>query len=698
MTGTDAGAGLPAAATPAHAARMEEVTAALGGGVAYGGDYNPEQWPESTWAKDVALMRQAGVNLVTVGVFSWALIERTEGHYDFGWLDRVLDLLHEGGVRVDLANASATPPPWFSRAYPQSLPVDEYGVRRSPGGRQAFCPSSPDYRAASARLTTAIADRYAGHPAVVLWHVHNEYGCHNDHCYCDTSAAAFRSWLQRRYGQVEALNTAWGTAFWSQHYEDWAEVLPPRVPAYRTFANPTQQLDFWRFSSEELLDCYRAEAAILRARSTRPVTTNFMGFFKPLDYWAWALEQDVVSNDHYLIGEGLGEGGATHDLAMSADLMRSLAGGQPWLLMEHSTSAVNWQPRNAAKAPGQLARNSLTHLARGADGALFFQWRASRAGAEKYHSALVPHAGTDSRVWREVVDLGQRLAGLAEVTGSTVQAAAAVVFDWPSWWGLELDSHPSADVTMLAEVRRWHRALWERGITCDFVAPGGDLGRYRLLLVPHLYLVTDDGAEAVAAAARQGATVVVGWLSGVVDENDHIRLGGYPGAFRDLLGVRIEEFAPLLAGEQATVTGLPTPVSATLWTERGRVTDATVVASYADGPSAGDPAVTRRPVGAGVAWYLGTRLDDTGLDQVLADAVADAGVTPALDLGGAPWPGGLEAVRRATVATSYLFLVNHGAGPVTVPADGVDLLTGEAGQGETTVPAGGVRVLRQPGG
>ena len=673
--------------------RMGEVTSALSGQIAFGGDYNPEQWPEHVWLEDVRLMQEAGVNLVTVGVFSWALLEPEEGHYDFGWLDRVLDLLHAGGISVDLANATATPPPWFSRAYPQSLPVDERGVVRSYGARQAFCPSSPDYRSATARLTTAIVQRYAAHPAVVMWHVHNEYGCHNWHCYCDTSAEAFRTWLRQRYGGLDQLNDAWGTAFWSQHYYDWAEVLPPRAPAYRTAVNPTQQLDFWRFCSDELLDCFRAESQILREHSAQPVTTNFMHFFKPLDYWAWAAEQDLVSNDHYLMAEGLGEGGATHDLAMSADLVRSLAGGQPWLLMESSTSAVNWQPRNPAKAPGQLRRDSLSHVARGADGALFFQWRASRAGAEKFHSGLVPHSGTDTRQWRETVALGSELQSLAQVTGTRVEADVAVLFDWQSWWGLEMDFHPSADVHLMTEVRSWHRALWEQGVTCDFVHPEAELDRFRLLLVPNLYLVTDAAAERVAQYVQAGGTVVVGWFSGIVDEHDHIRLGGYPGAFRELLGIQVEEFAPLLAGQQVTITGLGRDHLATVWAERCRATDAEVVATYADGPAVGDPAVTRRSQGRGTAWYVGTRLSREGLSDVLGRAMNDAHVAPVLGL--ATWPAGLDAVRRQGAGGSYLFAVNHGSDPARVPVKGTDLVTGHEWTMDTTLAAGDLAVIRE---
>ncbi len=684
------------------AAGMAAVTERLGGSIAFGGDYNPEQWPESVWPEDVALMRQAGVNLVSVGIFSWALLEPAPGEYDFGWLDRVLDLLHDGGIAVDLANASATPPPWFSHRYPQSLLVDENGVRRSYGGRQGFCPSSPEYRTAATALTTAVAERYAGHPAVVMWHVHNEYGNHNWSCYCDVSAAAFQRWLQRRYGTLDELNTAWGTSFWSQHYYAWEEILPPRTPAYQTFANPTQLLDFSRFSSDELLDCFRAEAAILRERSPLPVTTNFMHFWKHVDYWAWSQEQDLISNDHYRMG-ALGEEAATHDLAMSADLIRSLADDAPWLLMEHSTSAVNWQPRNLAKGPGQMRRDSLTHVARGADGALFFQWRASRAGAEKYHSGMLPHAGTDSRRWAEVCSLGKDLGALAEITGSRAGADIAIAFDWSAWWGVELNSHPSSDVEQMDRVRAWHRALWQAGHPVDFVHPDRDLSGYRVVLVPALYLVSDGAAANLSDFARSGGTVVVGYFSGIVDVDDHIRLGGYPGAFTDLLGLRTEEFSPLLADDEVGLTvdagiGTATVSTATRWTElvTHLAPDVQVLATFDGGVYPGEPAVTRRVLetGSGTtgsAWYIATEPAPELLSTLLLTACRDAGSRPALEL--EPWPAGLDAVIRTSATAQYLFLFNHSDVDIAIPAAGTDLLTGEKWLPGMTVPGGGAAVL-----
>ncbi|KJK46430.1 beta-galactosidase, partial [Lentzea aerocolonigenes] len=343
--------------------------------LAYGGDYTPEQWPKPLWQEDVRLMREARVTMVSVGIFAWALLEPEPGQYDFGWLDHLLDLLHDNEIRVDLATPTVVPPAWFYERHPDALPVNREGVRYAFGGRGAICYSSPDYQRAAVSITEQLGHRYGEHPAVALWHVHNEYGAPVSACYCDTAAAAFRTWLADRYTTVKELNEAWGTTFWGQAYNSWKQVQPPRLTP--TVGNPAQQLDWARFTSDALLESFKRERDVLHALSPGiPVTTNFHAALSQcdsLDYWAWAEEVDLVTNDHYLTADG----NRKHvNLAMSADLTRSLAGGRPWLLLEHSTSAVSWQPRNIAKRPKEMARNSLAHVARGSDGAMFFQWRA----------------------------------------------------------------------------------------------------------------------------------------------------------------------------------------------------------------------------------------------------------------------------------------------------------------------------------
>ncbi|MFJ2439544.1 beta-galactosidase [Streptomyces sp. NPDC087658] len=620
---------------------------------AYGADYNPEQWPREVWDEDVRLMREAGVNIVSLAIFSWARIQPAPGTWDFDWLDEIMDLLHQGGIAVDLATATASPPPWLTTLHPEVLPVTQSGETLWPGARQHWRPTSPVFREYALRLVEKMAERYADHPALTAWHVSNELGCHNIYDYSDDAARAFRVWLTERYGTVEALNHAWGTAFWSQRYTEWEQILPPRLAA--SHPNPTQQLDFKRFSSDALKDHLRAERDLLYGITPDvPVTTNFMvmGETKGMHYADWAQEVDFVSNDHYVHPgpQGLDE------LSFSANLTGSLAGGRPWFLMEHSTSAVNWQAVNVAKRAGELARDSLLHVAHGADAVCFFQWRQSAAGAEKYHSAMVPHAGADSEVFRSVAALGGLLGDLAEVAGSARRPArAAILFDWESWWASEQDSHPTSLLRYRQEALDWYSAFLALGVRADVIHQGAPLDGYDLVVAPVLHVVPRALAKELANYAESGGHLVTTYFSGVVDENDHAWLGGYPGALRELLGIRIEEFAPLLDGESVP---LDDGTTGTLWTDRITVTDdaVEVLAAYSGGDRAGLPAITRRTVGTGSAAYVSTRLGAEGLRGVLARLLAGAGITSELP---EPLRGRVELAVRAHGEAEYWFLVNR---------------------------------------
>ncbi|MGA5362458.1 beta-galactosidase [Streptomyces purpurascens] len=662
--------------------------------LAFGGDYNPEQWPESVWQEDVRLMREAGVTMVSVGIFSWALLEPSPGVYDFGWLDRVVDLLHANGIRVDLGTPTVCPPVWFYRAHPEALPVTPEGVRLEFGSRAAICHSNADYRTAAAAITAKLAEHYGDHPALAMWHVHNEYGVPVSACYCDACAAHFRRWLATTYGTVDAVNEAWGTAFWGQRYADFGQINPPRLTP--TSVNPGQALDYKRFADATMRENFVAERDILHRLSPGvPVTTNFMTALSQcdsVDYWAWGREVDIVTNDHYLITDGR----RTHvNLAMAADLTRSVAGGAPWLLLEHSTSGVNWQPRNPAKAPGQMARNSLAHVARGSDGALFFQWRQSRRGAEKFHSAMLPHGGTDTRVWREVTELGAAVETLSEIRGTRTEADVAVLWDWHSWWAQNLDWRPSEDHDARERADAFYEALYDHHLTVDFAHPEADLSRYPLVVVPALYLMTETAGNNLRDYVENGGTLVVSYFSGIVDEHDAVHEGAYPGPLRDVLGLTVEEFSPLLPGERVRVAGPDgSELGADVWTEFVVPRGAETVCTYADGLTAGHPAVTRHSLGEGTAWYVSTRLGTDGLDTLLGLAIEDARLAPRADL-----PRDVEVVRRTGESGTYLFAVNHTGSDTKVPLEalGTELLTGERAAGRLAVPAGAVRVVRLDG-
>ncbi|MEU5768372.1 beta-galactosidase [Streptomyces asoensis] len=660
--------------------------------LAYGADYNPEQWPRDVWEEDVRLMQEAGVTVVSVGIFSWARIQPGPDTWDFGWLDEVMDLLHAGGIGVDLATATASPPPWLTTAHPEILPVTANGETLWPGARQHWRPTSPVFREHALRLVRKIADRYKDHPALVAWHVSNELGCHNVYDHSDDAARAFRVWLRARYGSLDALNHAWGTAFWSQRYSDWEQILPPRLAA--SHPNPTQQLDFKRFSSDALKDHLVAEREILKEITPGiPVTTNFMvmGNTKGMNYPDWADEIDFVSNDHY-VHPGPQD---RDELSFSANLTSGIAAGRPWFLMEHSTSAVNWQPVNVAKRPGELSRDALLHVAHGADAVCYFQWRQSAAGAEKYHSAMVPHAGADSDVFRAVAELGATLRTLAPVAGTERETAAVgILYDWDSWWASEQDSHPTSLLDYRQEALDWYSALLALGVRADLVTTRSDLSRYRVLVAPVLHVVPAGLAKELTRYTEQGGHLVTTYFSGVVDENDHIWLGGYPGALRDLLGIRIEEFGPLLAGESVE---LDDSTSGSLWTDRITLADddTEVLAHYRTGVHAGRPAVTRRANGGGSASYVSTRLGVDGLRSLLPRLLEPAGVASELP---AQARGSVELTVRRGAAGRFLFLVNRTDD--SVPVSGVDgeVLFGTATPDGLVLGPREVAVLRQSAG
>jgi beta-galactosidase len=643
--------------------------------ILYGGDYNPEQWPEEIWQEDVRLMQEAGVNIVSLGIFSWARLEPRPGEYDFGWLDHIINLLYQHGIMIDLATATASPPPWLAQLHPESLPVTKEGARMWPGSRQHYCPSSPAYREAARKLVRQLATRYKSHPGLAMWHVGNEYACHVAECFCDISAAAFRGWLKKRYQNLEALNEAWGTAFWSQHYSDWSEINPPRLTP--TFLNPSQQLDWKRFSSDAILECFEIEREVLKEITPNvPVTTNFMNFFKPLDYWKWAAQEDLVSLDCY---PDPADKTSIMGAALNYDLIRSLGGGKPWLLMEQTTSHVNWRPVNLLKRPGQMRAWSYQALARGANGIMFFQWRASKAGAEKFHGALVPHIGTNnSRVWQEVKALGHELKGLTELVNTRVAAQVAIMFDWESWWALELDAKPSQEVKMLEQLQSYYEPLYRANIAVDFVPPWAELDKYKVVLVPNLYLVREEDkvAEKLEKFASAGGIVAMSFFSGIVDQNEHIRLGGYPAPFRALIGLWVEEFDPYLPGQSNTILSEQAPQNrymCDLWGDVIHLEGAEPLFTYENDFYAGRAAITRHAYGEGFSYYLGTRPEPTLMTGLLEEICRKAGLAWAAF----KVPEGVEVVRREGEQGVYTTVINHTSGVVEieVPANGTELLT-----------------------
>ena len=653
-------------------------------GLSYGGDYNPEQWPSEVWDEDVRLMQEAGVTFVTLGVFAWSRLEPREGEYDVTWLDDVIGRLDAAGITVDLATPTAAPPPWLLAKHPSITPLDASMTPRRPGTRLGWCPSSPEFREHATRIASALAQRYGQHPAVRLWHVSNELGGGNARCYCDVSAESFRDWLRERYGTIEAVNAAWGTAFWGHLYQDFGQILPPRDPEQGN--NPAMVMDYHRFSSDELLAHYRAEAAAIREHSSTPITTNLMVSSRGqvAAYSTWTEHMDLVSTDHYTLVD---DPEREIELAMCADRTRGLGGqDRPWLLMEHSTGAPSWQERNRAKEPGEIIRNTVAHIARGADGAGFFQWRASVSGAEQFHSGMLPHAGTQSRVWREIVELGAILERLAPVQGAPVERArVAMLMDDESAWTYGYGLKPHRALRYEREPRQWYREFWKRNIRVDVIEHSADLAGYDVIVVPSMIVAHPDTTQRIDAAVRSGATAVITYLSGVVDEDSRVITGGYPGAFRDLTGVTTEEFRPLQTFESAHLSD-GTEVGD--WVEDTNLVDAQAVVTVTSGPAQGRAAVTRRAVDSGNAWYIAAALEQPTVSTVVETLCAEHALEP-----GVAAPAGVEVVARLTDRGRATFAINHTADAVVLDLAGEDMVTGEQCGPAVEVPAGAVRVV-----
>lgn len=668
----------------------------------YGGDYNPDQWPEEVWDDDVRLMKKAGVNLVSVGIFSWAKIETSEGVYDFDWLDRIIDKLGEAGIAVDLASATASPPMWLTQAHPEVLWKDYRGDVCQPGARQHWRPTSPVFREYALKLCRAMAEHYKGNPYVVAWHVSNEYGCHNRFDYSEDAEHAFQQWCEERYGTIDAVNDAWGTAFWAQRMNDFSEIVPPRFIGDGNFMNPGKLLDFKRFSSDALKAFYIAERDTLaEITPDLPLTTNFMvsASGSVLDYDDWGDEVDFVSNDHYFIP------GEAHldELAFSASLVDGIARKDPWFLMEHSTSAVNWREINYRKEPGQLVRDSLAHVAMGADAVCYFQWRQSKAGAEKFHSAMVPHAGEDSAVFRDVCELGADLNKLSDegILGSRLaKSRVAVVFDYESEWATEHTATPTQHVHHVDEPLAWFRALADQGVTADVVPVRGAWDGYEMVVLPSVYLLSEETTRRVRDYVVGGGRLVVTYYTGISDEKDHVWLGGYPGSIRDVVGVRVEEFMPM--GDD--FTGVPDRLELSNGAVAHDIADvigsvdesATVLATFKDNPWTGMdgvPAIVANTFGEGRSVYVGARLGRDGIALSLPEILDSLGMAEAGGNDGRV----LHVEREGADGSRFVFSFNRTHETVRVPVEGEVVVSSFADvDGETaSIKPNGVIVTKK---
>ncbi len=656
----------------------------------HGGDYNPEQWlryPEIL-EQDIALMREARVNCVSIGIFSWAFLEPEEGVYDFGWMDRVIDRLWSAGIHVDLATPSGARPAWLAQKYPEVLRVDSRFQRQHFGGRHNHCPSSPVYQEKVKAIDTALARRYAGHPAVVLWHISNEF---SGDCRCPLCQENFRAWLRDRYGSLEALNDHWWTGFWSMRYTDWSQVESPS-PAGQD-ANPAMWVDWRRFSTEQCRRFIRMEKEALHAVDPSiPVTANLMHRFWDYDYFALARELDVVSWDSYPAwgqGDDLREA-AEH--AMTHDLMRSLK-DQPFLLMESTPSLVNWQPVNKMKKPGMHLLSSMLPLAHGAQSVMYFQWRKGRGGAEMFHGAVVGHDGTaDTRTFREVRQVGEALEKLSSLYDAPkAPSRACILFDWQNWWALDYaQMGRRGDMRCVETVFAHYLALWKQGISVDFrdCETFADDGRYQLVIAPMLFMTRCGIEEKLRSFVARGGCLVMTCLSGTIGEDGLAHLGKTPHGLTEVLGLRVCELDALTDRQANRLIWGEEQYALHSLCEVIEAEGAEVPGRYGEDYYAGQPCLTRNTYGQGTAWYLAAQPEDAALDALYRRLIAEHALPRALPC---ELPEGVAAQERG----GAVFLQNWRAESRTVPTGRAwrDLLTGETLTGAVPLGPLGVRVL-----
>lgn len=670
----------------------------------HGADYNPEQWqhyPE-VLAEDIRLMKLAKCNVMSVGIFSWVSLEPEEGVFTFEWLDRILDSFAENGIYAFLATPSGARPAWMSQKYPEVLRVEANRVRNLHGFRHNHCATSPVYREKVRIMNTKLAGRYANHPAVIGWHISNEFG---GDCHCDYCQEAFRAWVQDKYGTLDKLNHAWWTTFWSHTVTDWSQIESP-APHGETQVH-AMNLDWRRFVTDQTADFIKHEIVPLKAANPAiPVTTNLMEFFEGLNYWKFADLLDVISWDSYPTWHDC-EGDDSRQaakVAMMHDIIRSIKGGKPWMLMESTPSLTNWQDVSKLKRPGMHLLSSLQAVAHGSDTVQYFQWRKSRGSSEKLHGAVVDHVGHEhTRVFGDVTHVGNALEKLEEVIGTSVPAEAAVIFDWENRWGINDSQGPRNKGVKYEETAEAHYlALWEQGVPVDVIHMDADFSKYKLLVAPMLYMVRSGVGERIQKFVENGGVFVATYWSGIVDEHDLCFLGGFPGPLRKTLGIWSEEIDGLhdhdrnhilpVEGNELDLQG---EYEAVELCDLIHTEGAEVLAVYGSDFYAGRPALTVNRLGQGKAYYIASRNIGLFHSHFYRSLIDDAGISKALNV---KLPHGVNAAIRTDGVHDYIFILNFTHEPQKITLDGrtyADMLENHAIEdGSVQLDAYTVKVLK----
>ena len=666
----------------------------------HGADYNPEQWKKypEILEEDIRLMKKANCNVMSIGMFSWSSLEPEEGVFTFEFLDSLLDKLHQNGIYVFLATPSGARPAWMSEKYPEVLRVGANRVRNLHGMRHNHCYTSPVYREKINIINTKLAERYSNHPAVIGWHISNEYGgdCHCPHC-----QEAFRNWLKEKYETLENLNDAWWTTFWSHTYSNWSQLESP-APHGESMVHGLN-LDWRRFVTDQTLDFYRHEIKPLKAANPElPVNTNFMELFEGLNYAKFADDLDFISWDSYPTWHDTqDESELAAFIAMNHDMFRSLKDGKPFLLMESTPSMTNWQPISKLKKPGMHALSSLQAVAHGSDSVQYFQWRKSRGSSEKFHGAVVDHVGHENtRVFQEVKELGEYLGKLDDVVGTTVDAEVAIIFDTENRWAIKDAQGPrNIGVHYERTVREHYQAFWEQGIPVDIIDSEKDLSKYKVIVAPMLYMIRPGVGEAIEKFVQEGGSFVATYWTGIVDENDLTFLTGFPGPLRKTLGIWSEEIDSLYDDEVRTIEmignnalGMSGEFDARELCDLIHLEGAQALAVYKDDFFAGRPALTVNEFGKGKAYYIASRNNHAFHQNFYQRLANELSLKKALDT---VLPKGISAHVRTDGDKEFIFVMNFTdeSKQVQLNEELVDLLTDEKITGTLELGSYDVKVL-----
>lgn len=653
----------------------------------HGGDYNPDQWLDrpDILEEDIKMMKKAGVNTATVGVFSWSALEPQEGNFQFGWLHDIMDKLYENGIYTVLATPTGARPAWMDEKYPSVLRVEKDGRRNHHSGRHNHCMSSLEYRSLVEKMDTKLAQEFGNHPGLILWHISNEFG---GECYCENCKKRFQEYLREKYhNNIEELNKQWWTSFWSHRFDSFEQIEPPYDNGEHSILG--LNLDWKRFNSWNMKDYLAFERRILKKYTPQvPATANFMKLFEQLDYVDLAKEIDIISWDGYPSWNNDYETPADTAAELSFDhtVMRSLKKDKPFMLMESTPSLVNWHSFNKLKRPGILRASSIQTIGCGSDTVQYFQWRKGRGAAEQFHGAVVDHLGRDdTRVFKEVSEVGEILKKLAPVTGSKVTSKAAVLFDWSNRWAIKDMQGMARDTKNYEkEVRKFYNIHLKKGINADIVFPLEDLSSYSLVVLPMYYAVSKEAGEWLKEYVKNGGTVVATYLTAYVNENTLAYLGGFPGAgLGEVFGLYAEELDTLYPTDSNSVLmkdGNKALVKD--YCELIKLTGAEVLGTYESDFYAGMPAVTVHSYGKGKAYYIGTRMEETDLIKFFTPIWSECGIKEK------ELPEGVEYLTRtAEDGSTFDFYVNYNATPATVQLakNGTNLLNGEAVSGKVEI-------------